>query len=398
MKIGMYNLTTTCLFGGVETFVWEVSRELARRGEEVQILGGRGERREDIPKARVIVFPFWRRDRIPDLGRRFRKLFERLSMGLFALGTLRREKYDILHIHKPFDLPLGAWVRKKAGSRLILGSHGTDFFGGDRLFARAVDASVSCSRFNASLVAKRYRLTPEVIYNGFDPERFRPLPASASNLREKMGISPSEAVILYVGRLIGLKGVKFLLHAASRIRKSFPIKVVIVGEGEERNALANLSRDLGMERKVVFAGFIPHSEIPPYLRLARFAVFPSLADEAFGISICEAMACGLPVIGTRVGGIPELIVDGQTGFLTEPRDEAALAEKMENLLQDPEGGREMGRRAAERVRELFTWEKVVDRLMPVYKRVLNGEGMASKPAERRPAPPTRPAPFGTRHD
>jgi glycosyltransferase involved in cell wall biosynthesis len=384
----MYNLTTTCLFGGVETFVWETSRELGRRGEEVHILGGRGERRENVPNARVLLFPFWGREKIPNFGRRFQKLVERMSMSLFALDTLRREKYDILHIHKPFDLPLGAWVRKRAGSRLILGSHGTDFFGGDRIFARAVDASVSCSRFNASLIARRYRLNPEVIYNGFDPERFRPLPGPDANLMKHLGISRSDAVILYAGRLIGLKGVQTLLRAARRIPKHVPVKVLIVGEGEGRGALESLSRELGLERQAVFAGFVPHGGIPPYFGLARFAVFPSLADEAFGISICEAMACGLPVIGTRVGGIPELIAEGQTGFLVEPRDEAGLAEKMGLLLEDPEGGRKMGQRAAERVRELFTWGKVVDRLVRVYHRVLSPAESVAIPS--RPADPGGP--------
>ena len=373
MKIAMYNLTTTCRFGGVETFVWEASRELARRGEEVHILGGRGDRQEQVANTRIFLFPFWNRERIPDFGRRFRKLFERVSMGFFALGTLRREKYDILHIHKPFDLPLGAWVKRRVGSKLILGSHGTDFFWGDRFFAGAVDASVSCSQFNGSLIGKRYGLTPQIIYNGFDPERFHPLIGSDPMLMKKFGLSTSDFVIIYVGRLIGLKGVKILLKAVSKIPKTRPLKVLIAGEGEERKALEDLSGKLGIAKEVIFAGFVPHAEIPRYLGISRLAVFPSLADEAFGISICEAMACGLPTIGTWVGGIPELIEDEQTGFLVKPRDEEALADKIEDLLRNPEAGREMGWKAAKRVRELFTWEKVADRLLRVYARVLTGE-------------------------
>jgi D-inositol-3-phosphate glycosyltransferase len=371
VKIAMYNLTTTCRFGGVETFIWEASRELAKRGEEVHILGGRGDRWENIPNARILVFPFWHRERIPDLGRRFRKLFERLSMGLFSLGTLQREKYDILHIHKPFDLPLGAWIRKRVGSKLILGSHGTDFFWGDRLFAKAIDGSVSCSRFNGSLIADRYGIDPQVIYNGFDPERFHPEVGPDPALIKKLGLSAADFVIVYVGRLIGLKGVKTLLKAVSKIHLTHPLKVIIAGEGEERNLLEELTRELGIERKVIFAGFVPHAEIPRYYGIARLAVFPSVADEAFGISICEAMACGLPTIATRVGGIPELIEDEQTGFLIPPRNEDILAEKIERLLQDPDGGREIGYQAAQRVRDLFTWEKVTDRLIRVYRKVLS---------------------------
>jgi D-inositol-3-phosphate glycosyltransferase len=375
LKIAMYNLTTTCRFGGVETFVWEVSRELARRGEEVHILGGKGNRTQNIARVRLFLFPFWSRDRIPNFGSRFRKLFERLSMGLFALRTLERERYAILHIHKPFDLPLGAWIKKRTGARLVLGSHGTDFFGGDRLFAPAVDAAVSCSRFNGSLLARRYGFTPEVIYNGIDPRRFHPFAEPDAALRKRYGFSAEDFVIIFVGRLIGLKGVKILLKAVSSIRRKDRLKVLVAGDGQERNALEGLSRKLGMEKNMVFAGFVPHEEVPRYFSISRLAVFPSLADEAFGISLCEAMACGLPVIGTRVGGIPELIEDEETGFLVKPGDEGALADKIEKLIESPDAGREMGWRAAQRVRELFTWEKVADRLMQVYGRVLTeGKG------------------------
>ena len=374
MKIAMYNLTTTCRFGGVETFVWEASRELARRGEEVHILGGRGNRTEEIGRVRLFIFPFWPRDRIPNFGSRFRKLFERLSLGIFALRTLERERYDILHIHKPFDLPLGAWVKWRTGSGLVLGSHGTDFFGGDQLFARAVDASVTCSRFNGTLLARRYGFTPTVIYNGVDPRRFHPFAGPDLALQKRYGFTAEDFVIIYVGRLIGLKGVKTLLKAASSLRRKERLKVLIAGDGEERNSLEGLSREMGMEKEVVFAGFVPHDEVPRYFSIARVAVFPSLADEAFGISISEAMACGLPTIATDVGGIPELIQDGETGFLVKPRDDKALAEKIEELRQDAESGLAMGRKAADRVRQLFTWEKVADRLMQVYGKVRAGRG------------------------
>jgi glycosyltransferase involved in cell wall biosynthesis len=369
----MYNLTTTCRFGGVETFVWETSKELARRGVEVHILGGRGRRLETVPEVRVLTFPFWRRERIPDFGRRFRKLAERLSMGVFALGVLRRGKYDILHIHKPFDLPIAARAKKSSGLKVILGSHGTDFFPGDRLFAGAVDGAVCCSRYNGSLLADRYGIPPEVIYNGIDPRRFRPFDQPDPVLWRRFGFCGEDFVILYVGRLIGLKGVKVLLRAVSRMPRRERLKVVIAGEGEERTALEGLSGKLGLENAVFFPGFVPHEEVPRYFSLARAAAFPSLADEAFGISICEAMACGVPAIGTTVGGIPEVIEDGQTGLLVKPRDEEALARAIASLHDDEGKRRSMAERGRDRVNESFTWEKVTDRLLRVYEKVRAGQ-------------------------
>ena len=99
------------------------------------------------------------------------------------------------------------------------------------------------------------------------------------------------------------------------------------------------------------------------------------------------MACALPVVATRVGGIPELIEDGETGFLVEPRDEAALAERIERALGDPGEAKEIGHRAAVRVRELFTWEKVGDRLLRVYRGVLDAAQGAPPPAEKAPRKP-----------
>ncbi len=366
MKIAMYNLTTTCRFGGVETFVWNISGELARRGEEVHVIGGRGALLKDIPGVRVIRFPFWPRHRVPDLGTRFRKLVERWSFGIFALPVLVREKYDIIHIHKPYDLPFGMIAKKWSGSRLVFGSHGTDFFWGDRAFARSADILVSCSHFNGRDIERRYGTRPRIIYNGIDPEIFHPLPADPELQMELKSGHQENKIIVYVGRLIGLKGVGDLMRAGAAVAKRLPVRLVIIGDGEGRRDLQNLSRELGIEDKVVFAGYVPNREIPRFFSVADLGVFPSLADETFGLSICEAMACGLAPVATRVGGIPELIVDGETGLLAEPTNAEDLAEKVSRLLLDDALRRRMGERALERVRQLFTWEKVADRLEQAY--------------------------------
>jgi D-inositol-3-phosphate glycosyltransferase len=370
VKIAMYNLTTTCRYGGVETFVWEVSRELAHRGHEVHIYGGKGDIIHSIPNVSVRLFPFWRRERVPDLGRRFRKLAERWSMAVSALSPLLRERYDIFHIHKPFDLPVGWMVKKFGKTKLILGSHGTDFFAGDRVFARGVDGAVSCSDYNRELVRRRYGMNPEVIYNGIDPGAFHPFPSPDEELRKKFSLAPGDPVILYVGRLIGLKGLPALLRSFSLLRNRQRARLLIVGDGEGRNSFQNLAQKLGIGPQILWAGFVPHAETPRYYSLASIAVCPSLADEAFGISICEAMACGLPVVASRVGGIPELCLHGETGFLVRAGNEQELAERMGILLEDESLRRKMGAQAARRVGEYFTWERVVDRLMKVYDRLL----------------------------
>jgi glycosyltransferase involved in cell wall biosynthesis len=260
-------------------------------------------------------------------------------------------------------------VKKLKGTKLILGSHGTDFFAGDRFFARGVDASVSCSEYNSQLIAGRYGIKPNVIYNGIDPKVFRPLPLPDNRLENKFSLSKGDKVIIYVGRLIGLKGLKVLLSAIASFTDRSGMKLLIVGDGEERPSLQALGARLGISPQVLFAGFVPHAELPRYYSLAHIAVFPTLAEEAFGISICEAMACGVPVVATRVGGIPELVRDGHTGLLTQPGNERELAEKIINLLANEDLRGQMGRQAMQVVQECFTWEKVADRLLKVYDRL-----------------------------
>ncbi len=155
MKVALFNVTTTTQMGGVESFVWEIAARLPAHGVQVDVLGGRGAiTRELPPGARVRTCPYLSRaflSRLP-LVRRSRtlvKFVERFSFGLAALPTLWRERYDIIHIQKPYDLPLALVVRWLRGSKLLFGCHGTDYFTGDRFFARRADGAVSCSRFNA---------------------------------------------------------------------------------------------------------------------------------------------------------------------------------------------------------------------------------------------------------
>jgi glycosyltransferase involved in cell wall biosynthesis len=141
----------------------------------------------------------------------------------------------------------------------------------------------------------------------------------------------------------------------------------MIGDGSAREELHHLGRELGIGEQVLFSGYIANRELPSYYSFADLAVFPSLADETFGMGICEAMACGRAVLSTRVGGIPELVSDGETGVLVEPRNWAELGDRMDRLLSDPSLRSHLGKKALDRARSCFTWEKVADRLQVVYQ-------------------------------
>jgi glycosyltransferase involved in cell wall biosynthesis len=122
---------------------------------------------------------------------------------------------------------------------------------------------------------------------------------------------------------------------------------------------------------VTFAGPQPHAELPRYYAIADAFVVPSTDHETFSVASCEAMSCQRPVIGTRVGGLPEVIRDGETGYLVPPGDPAALAERICMLLGDPAQRSRMGAAGREWTLEMFTWDRVIARMLACYEEVLD---------------------------
>ena len=362
MRIALYNLTTTTKFGGVESFVWDLGRELARRGHAVTIIGGVGKRRELAPGVRVLMFPFidrYRFQTLPLLRRAYAeaKLLERLSLAIAALPELIAGGYDIIHIQKPYDLGPALLARRLGGARVVLGCHGEDFYPGDTLLAPRIDAAVSCSRFNARTVATRYGFEPTVVFNGIDTNLFRPTAPDPDIVR-----TDGTPLLLWVGRLQPWKGVDVALHALQEIPRAH---LMIVGDGETRADLERLAQGLGLAERVHFLGALPRERLPSIYAAADLLLATSFASETFGIGLVEAQACGLPVVASRFGGFPEVIDEGRTGLLVPPRDPAALAAAVRSLIDDPERRRAMAD-AAPGWAAQFSWSAVVDRIEAVY--------------------------------
>lgn len=370
LKIALYNLTTTTRVGGVESFVWDLGRELARRGHAVTIIGGVGSQREEAPGTRVLPFPFISRrvwQSLPLLRRAYAeaKLLERLTMAVVALPELVRGGYDIIHLQKPYDMGPALLARSLGGARVVLGCHGEDFYPGDWLLARHVDAAVSCSNFNAGTVGRRYPIPIRVIFNGYDHDLFCSSVPTPTPLAQR----GSERLLLYVGRLMPWKGVDTAIAALEHIPNAV---LLIAGDGEECASLEQLARRLGLRERVRFLGMLPRAELPALYRSVDLLLATSFASETFGISLVEAQACGLPVVATRFGGFPEVVEEGRTGLLVPPRNPRALAEAATTLLDDPLRREEMGSAAAAWATQ-FTWPAVVDRVEDVYRQVLGGQ-------------------------
>jgi glycosyltransferase involved in cell wall biosynthesis len=394
MKIALYNLTTTIKIGGVESLVWDVAQRLAEREHEVTLFGGKGPVSRQLPNVKVLRYPYiaresWGRVRPLRKSLNLLKLLERLSMAPAALPDLLRGSFDIVQVVKPYDFPIAARARARSGARFIYNSHGTDFFPGDVLFRRSIDGAFACSRYNAAMVATRYHIPIDVAYNGFDESLFRPLPPDQA-LRARY--SPDGApLLLYVGRLVTFKGLDHLLDAVAMLNgrmssealnsnanhslakaPRLPVRLILAGDGPHRAALHERANRLGLGGRVQFLGSVPHYEIPHLNAISDAFVVPSTDHETFCIAACEAMGCGRPVIATRVGGLPEVVCDGETGFLVPPGDAAALAERIAMLLGDGGLRQRMGE-AARVSAEMFTWDRVIERMLASYEQAL-GQG------------------------
>lgn len=366
MKIALYELLTTVTYGGIQTTYWETAKRLCAMGHEIHLYGGEGTIRGDVPpEVRILTFPFTDRIRFPDLGSRFRKFAERVSFGRNTLDSLIRNRYDIIYIRKPYEMPISLYVRRETGARVVYRSGGTEFYPGYRSLARRLDSFLSCSLYNASQIRDYCGLSSEVLYNGVDVERFAPLPRFRP-VAERLGLAEEDFVVMSVGRLVGWKGYQYGIRAISMSRDP-RVKYVIVGGGDRRKDLEKEARDLGVDDRVVFTGSVPPREMPAYYSVADAVLFPTIGDDdAFPNTLCEAMASGKPSIGSTRGGIPEGIVEGETGFLVPPNDPAAIADRIHLLSVRKELVREMGENARRRAVEHFSWDVIVKRLEGIF--------------------------------
>lgn len=359
MRVCFYNVTATYLKGGLETYCWEAGRAMARRGHEVSIVAGnRGEARHE--EVRLVQFPFRAEKEWPDLGVRFRRLAERLSFAHHALTHLATAGYDAVVINKPFDFPV-LWRARARGlkARTLFRSGGTDFFPGDRSFAGAVDEWVSASRYNARQVAERYGRPVATIHNGVDTEVFLPRQRDAE-LRRRHGAGDADILLVSVGRLVGWKGISVVVEALAGLPEH--IRFLIVGDGPERQSLEALASERGVAGRVRFAGAVAHGELPELLSNCDLFVQPSKGEEAFGISVVEAMACGLPVFASDNGGLPEIVLEGETGRLLPPGDVAAWGQAIAASASDPLLLKRWGSAASLRAEAEFTWAANAARL------------------------------------
>lgn len=244
----------------------------------------------------------------------------------------------------------------------------------DRIVLRLLDTKIlAVSNHIKKTLVNFYHMTPQrvqVLYNGINLERFVPLDAAQVALgRNEMQISPSQPVVICASNLRPEKGISDLLLAAKQVLASKPGCVfVIVGEGPMANTLRGEAQELGIQRNVRFLGL--RSDVNKLMGLADVAAVPSTWQDPAPLVVVEAMAMVRPVVGTRVGGIPELLEDGVTGILVEPHAPDQLARAILRLLDSPAEAAAMGLAGRARVESHFTIERWASEIVGLYEKSL----------------------------
>lgn len=300
------------------------------------------------------------------------------------LKLMVQEKPDAVHTHSSKAGLLGRWAAWLARVPVILHTpHGHVFYGHfldsvSKLFLlieKFTDGITDCTialtdgerkDYIKLSVSRDAKLT--TIHSGVNIETFMNPVIDLKEKRKALNIEPDARVIGTVGWLLPIKGPVYLLKAMPQVWQKDPdVKLVFVGKGELESELKAVADDMGARDRVLFLGW--RDDVHEVMSVFDIFVLPSL-NEGMGRVIVEAMAAGKPVVASKTGGIPDLVIDGETGILVEPGDSEGLAEAINHLLKSPDLGLAMGREGRKRC-HLFSEKLMIEKIDKLYQRLLN---------------------------
>ena len=318
---------------------------------------------KNVPFLRNFVFPF----KILSFLKGFDIIHTQYHPGVFV-GNIANKFHGKPHVFTYHGFaPIRFWRNPKQRLKMIDHRVGT-------FFALHLDVNriIAVSHFLRNELIRGYKVDGnliDVIYNGIDVERFNPnIGGDAIRQRYRLDDNP---IVLYLGRLAPYKGVQFLMQAVPLVLQEVPNAKFLI-TGSMRYDMLNLSqmvKQLHIEESVLFLGFIPDKFVPNLYACCDVFCYPSLW-EGFGLTPGEAGACGKPVVAFNTCAIPEVVKDGHTGLLVEPRNSIQLAHALLTLLKDENLRRKMGHQARRRVLSLFSWDKTVNQLLKLYEEIL----------------------------
>jgi len=361
--------------GQVE-YVLLLARALRDRGDAVTI-GGRGGSRL-AQRAREMGLPVEDGfDFSPGLHPR------RLRRDIRLVRRLVRERgLELIHVNGSQDHWAVALANRRLKPRLavVRTKHNTypakNHFANRFLYRRATDQIIVVSEAvrDQMLENRLFRgcaITP--IHNALDAGRYDPSTPSRG-LKAALGFPPDALVVGVVGRITPAKGHRYLFEGLQEDlrRADADLRLLILGVGEERNAMQELCRRLGIRRHVYFAGF--RDDVQRYMNVFDIGVMPSVDCESSSFALKEQMAMARPMVCTDFSGNGEIVAEGETGYLVPVADPGALAEKIRRLKDSPETRRQFGQAGRTRIETAFSLEAFVERTLAVYRQALERTG------------------------
>lgn len=379
-------------------FVHEQVKELVRQGCEVKVvspvpwspfpinrMSAKWKAYSKIPKQqmwegievfypRYIEFP---RNYVQGLS----GLFMYLGIRTIIDNIYRKYKFDIIHAHVAYpDGYVGLKLKHKYKVPLVVTIHGLDVCScaphkptierNSRLRKTIIQVFEGANKVIG--VSSKVRDIILKYYSNADKVVFVNNGVSAINMSKNNGVSENQKIkIISVGYLNIRKGHEYVIRALVGLKnEGFDFEYLIVGDGENRWFLENLTKKLMVEDKVKFVGRKNQSEVYSYLNESDIFCLPSW-DEAFGVVYIEAMSVGLPVIACKGQGIEDVITDGITGLLAKPKDTASVEDALRKLIRNPRLRHEIGQQAKELILSKFTWSANVKRYIEIYQEILS---------------------------
>lgn len=305
-----------------------------------------------------------------------------LSLTSKMMEVIEYEKLDLMHVHYAIPHATSAYLAKQilkknnADIKIITTLHGTDItlVGLEPSFLPLVKFSIeesdgvtAVSRFLKEKTLTNYHINKdiEVIHNFIDNEEFKP----KQDCQYRKRFAPNgEKVLIHTSNFRPVKRVPDTIKILEIVKKQIPAKLILVGDGPDRSETERLARELGLHEDVYFLG--KQDSISEILNAADIFLMPS-QSESFGLSALEAMACGLPVVSSSIGGLPELILHNETGYIAEFADAERMAKYTIDLLKNEKKYNIFSKNSRDRAVNVFDKSLIVPQYEAYYEKILN---------------------------
>ncbi|MBM4171715.1 MAG: N-acetyl-alpha-D-glucosaminyl L-malate synthase BshA [Ignavibacteria bacterium] len=374
MKIG---ITCYPTYGGSGVVATELGIELASLGHEVHFISYAMPHRLN----RFVENVFYHEVETSSYPLFEHSLYD-LSLTSKMLEVIEYEKLDLMHVHYAIPHAVSAYLAKKViqkskkNIKIITTLHGTDItlMGLEPSFMPLVKFSIeesdgvtAVSRFLKEKTLTNFNISKEieVIYNFIDTEKYKP---SVDKTFRSHVASSGEKILIHTSNFRVVKRVTDTIRILEKVRKEVPVKLLLVGDGPDRSDCERLARELDVQKEVMFLG--KQDALHEILGVADLFLMPS-QSESFGLSALEAMSCGVPVVSSSVGGLPELINHADTGFIAEIGDVERMAKYVIDLLTNEKKYKQFSKNSRDRAVLNFEKKIIVPKYIEYYEKILS---------------------------